>query len=153
MQKPLYMFTNMKTMHLHISPNSLISDIQNEFNRLFPFLKIEFFNNKSFTRSNYSASHLIPHQKKIGECQLGIKDYAIEIENEMKVSVLEKLFKEHFNLAVKVLRKSGNLWLETTMTDNWSLEQQNNHGRELSTARSNKPDIEDYDLKRDADRY
>ena len=39
------------------------------------------------------------------------------------------------------------------MTDNWSLEQQKNHGRELSTARSNKPDIEDYDLKRDADRY
>ena len=98
MQKPLYMFTNMKTMHLHISLNSLISDIQNEFKRLFPF-----FNNKFFTRSNYSASHLIPHQKKIGECQLGIKDYAIEIENEMKVSVLEKLFKEHFNLAVKVL--------------------------------------------------
>ena len=139
-------------MHLHITPKSKISDIQNEFNRLFPFLKIEFFNNKSFARSNFSASHLIPHHRKIGECQLGIEDTAIELENEMKVSDLEKIFKEQFSLAVKVLRKSGNLWLETTMTDNWSLQQQNNHGRELSTGRVSKPDIEDYDLNRDAGR-
>ena len=139
-------------MHLHIAPDSLISDIQNDFNQVYPFLKIEFFNNKSFIRSNFSASHLIPHHRKIGECQLGIKDNTIEIEQEMKVSSLEKIFKEQFNLAVKVFRKSGNLWLETTMTDNWTLEQQNNHGRELSSARINKPDIEDYDLKRDADR-
>ena len=139
-------------MYLHIAPNSLISDIQNEFNQVYPFLKIEFFNNKSFIRSNFSASHLIPPHRKIGECQLGIKDNDIVIEQVMKVSTLEKLFKEQFNLAVKVLRKSGNLWLETTMTDNWTLEQQNNHGRELSTAMIDKPEIEDYDLKRDADR-
>ena len=139
-------------MHLHIAPDSLISDIQNDFNQVYPFLKIEFFNNKSFIRSDFSASHLIPHHRKIGECQLGIKDNDIEIEQHMKVSTLEKIFKEKMNLAVKVLRKSGNLWLETTMTDNWTLEQQNNHGSELSTSRSNKPEIEDYDLKRDADR-
>lgn len=151
-QNPLFMFTNLQLMHLHIAPERLISDIQNDFNQVYPFLKIEFFNNKSFIRSDFSASHLIPHHRKIGECQLGIKDNDIEIELDMKVSTLEKIFKEKMNLAVKVLRKSGNLWLETTMTDNWTLEQQNNHGRELSTSRSNKPEIEDYDLKRDADR-
>ena len=145
------MFTNLNTMYLHIAPNSIISNIQDEFNRLFPFLKIEFFNKKSYARSNFSASQLIPLHRKIGECQLGIKDDDIEIDNEMKVSELEKLFKDRFSLAVKVFRKSGNLWLETTMTDNWSLQQQNNHGRELSTGRNSNPDIEDYDLNRDAD--
>jgi hypothetical protein len=36
-------------------------------------------------------------------------------------------------MVVQVSRKSGTLWLETTMTDSWTLGQQNEHGRELST--------------------
>lgn len=69
----------------------------------------------------------------------------------MKVSELEKLFKDKFKLAVQVFRKSGNLWLETTMTDNWSLLQQNNHGREISTNKITDPKPDDFDLTRDAD--
>lgn len=145
------MFTNQITMHLHIAPNRLISDIQKEFNRMFPFLKIEFFNNKSFSRSNFSAQQIISQTRKIGDTQLTITDGDIEIAEEMKVSELEKIFKDQFSLAAQVFRKSGNLWLETTMTDNWTLQQQNNHGRELSTSKSNDNIVDDYDLSRDAD--
>ena len=87
---------------------------------------------------------------RLFQTQTGIKEDIIEIEERMKVSELEKLFKDKFKLAVQVFRKSGNLWLETTMTDNWSLLQQNNHGREISTNKitGSKPD--DFDLTRDA---
>lgn len=138
-------------MFLHISPNRLISDIQKEFNTVFPFLKIEFFNNRSLSRSDYSSKQVIPPTRKISDSQLAISDAGIEIDQEMKVSELEQLFKDQFSLAVQVFRKSGNLWLETTMTDNWTLQQQNNHGREISTGKTNSDKADDYDLNRDAD--
>ena len=69
----------------------------------------------------------------------------------MKVNELEKIFKDRFNLAVQVFRKSGNLWLETTMTDNWTLQQQNNHGGEISTEKTDIIKADDYDLNPDTD--
>ncbi|HQW44008.1 MAG TPA: hypothetical protein PLX74_07500 [Chitinophagaceae bacterium] len=147
------MFTNLMNMNmnLHIAPNSLISDIQKEFNKAFPFLKIEFFNNKSFSRTEFSAQQIIAANRRIVDTQLAIKDGDIQINEEMKVIELEKLFKDKFKLAVQVFRKSGNLWLETTMTDNWTLAQQNNHGREISTGKNINTQTDDYDLNRDAD--
>lgn len=138
-------------MHLHIAPNRLIRDVQNEFNNAFPFLKIEFFNKKSLSRPDFSAPQIIPPTRKIGDNQLAITDGDIKIEEKMRVRELEKVFKDQFSLAVQVFRKSGNIWLETTMTDNWTLLQQNNHGREISTVKSDSPEMDDYDLTRDAD--
>ncbi|MBI5856306.1 MAG: hypothetical protein HZB42_01545 [Sphingobacteriales bacterium] len=137
-------------MQLHIGPNRFIGDIQKEFNKAFPFLKIEFFNNKTFNRSGFMAHQIIPQNKKIGESQLNITDGDIQVEKDMKVKDLEKIFKDQFSLAVQVFRKSGNLWLETTMTDNWTLQQQNNHGREISTGKNADEKPGDYDLNRDA---
>jgi hypothetical protein len=37
-----------------------------------------------------------------------------------------------FGVPVQILRKSGKIWLETTMTDHWTLLQQNQHGEEIS---------------------
>jgi hypothetical protein len=145
------MFTNLEIMRLHIAPYRLISDIQTDFNEAFPFLKIEFFKNRSFSRSEFMAHQIIPSHRKIGDCQLAILDGNIEIAEKMKVKDLEKIFKDQFTLAAQVFRKSGNLWLETTMTDNWSLQQQNDHGREISTVRITKEEPEDFDLNRDAD--
>ncbi len=138
------------TMNLHIAPNRLICDIQEEFNKVFPFLKIEFFNNK-LSRTDFSAKQILPHTKKIGDSQVVISDGTIEIDEKMKVNELETILKEQFSLAVQVFRKSGNLWLETTMTDNWTLHQQNNHGREISTEKFIAIKADDYDLNRDAD--
>ena len=138
-------------MVLHISPNRLISDIQDDFNRVFPFLKLEFFNNRQGTKSGFSARQIIPNNKKIGESQQTITDGHIEIPENMKVRDLEKLLKDQFSLAVQVFRKSGNLWLETTMTDNWTLLQQNTHGREISTGKNVKDKPDDFDLLRDSD--
>lgn len=138
-------------MRLHIAPTRLISDIQKEFNREFPFLKLEFFSKRALSHADYSASQLIPINKRIGDIQSALTDGDMEIKGEMKVNELEKRFKDEFNVAVQVFRKSGNLWLETTMTDNWTLRQQNNHGREISTVKTDVMKTEDFDLNRDAD--
>ena len=145
------MFTNPLNMYLHIAPNRLIGDIQREFNKAFPFLKIEFFNNKTFNRNGFMANQIIPQHKKIGDNQLHLNDGDIQVEEDMKVKDLEKIFKDQFSLAVQVFRKSGNLWLETTMTDEWTLQQQNRHGKEISSGKNSTEKPDDFDLNRDAD--
>ncbi|MEK7224207.1 MAG: hypothetical protein AAB221_00805 [Bacteroidota bacterium] len=133
-------------MVLHIAPYRLISDIQKDFNKVFPFLKLEFFNPRQVARAGFTARQILPNTKKIGDSQLAITDGQIEIAENMKVKDLEKLLKDQFSLAVQVFRKSGNLWLETTMTDNWTLLQQNTHGREISTGKNVKDSPDDFDL-------
>ena len=138
-------------MRLHIAPNRPISEIQQEFNSLFPFLKLEFFHHRLFSRSDFSAIQLIPSSQKIASAQVNITDGDFEVSNEMKVEELERILKNDFSLLAQVFRKSGNLWLETTMTDSWSLQQQNYHGKELSTVNKISEQPQDYDLNRDAD--
>jgi hypothetical protein len=62
----------------------------------------------------------------------------IKIEGDLvfsestKVRELENDLREGFHLNAQVFRRSGNIWLETTMTDKWTLKQQNEHGKEIS---------------------
>jgi hypothetical protein len=37
-----------------------------------------------------------------------------------------------FNLSVQVFRKSAGTWIETSVTDDWTLKQQNDEGKDLS---------------------
>jgi len=139
-------------MHLRIGPNRLISDLQKDFNNAFPFLRIEFFQNRNKQLPAFTFRQMIPQSQRIVEGQTALTDADIEVSPDMKVKELEKIFKDQFSLAVQVFRRSGNLWLETTMTDEWTLRQQNEHGREISTdSKKTNSAGDDYDLNRDAD--
>jgi hypothetical protein len=119
-------------MQLRIAPTRLISEVQAEFNKAFPFLKLEFFQNKIFRQNNGEPAVRMAHNRKIGDCQASITDGEIEVTNELTVRELERKFKNELSLDVQVFRRSGTLWLQTTMTDGWTLEKQNEHGMELS---------------------
>ena len=132
-------------MHLRISSKLPISDVQKTFSSTFPFLKIEFF------RSG-SLHQLLPGDQDIREAEKKITEGSIEITGEMKVSELERALNRLFPLHAQVFRRSGNIWLETTMTDNWTLARQNEHGREISAPGSKKdPARNDYDPDRNND--
>lgn len=137
------------TTQLLISPERLISDVQKDFNQEFPYLKLEFFDTRSFNRATQGGKHLLPQNQKLGDAFRQIQQGAIDIPHSMKVSELENIFRSQFNLAVQVYRRSGNLWLETTMTDNWTLGQQNNHGMEITTGKRNNGRSAGYDIDRD----
>jgi len=137
-------------INLQIAPNRLISDIQKEFNSVFPFLKLEFFYNKNLSHSKLSIREITPRISQQADSQKSNSDGFIKINGEMRVNELEDIFQKNFGLSVQVFRKSGNLWLETTMTDNWTLQHQNNHGREISAEAKKSNDTNDYDLSRDS---
>jgi hypothetical protein len=131
-------------MVLHISQNRTLKETQDEFNSAYPFLRIEFYRN---TDPGFARRHL---NNTMLMTAAGLrKDGELEIKDLMTVGQLENAFREKFGLQVQVSRRSGTLWLETTMTDNWTLKQQNDHGRELSEPVKRNTNIKDDEVDYD----
>lgn len=117
-------------MKINITSNKTIEEIQSEFNGEFPYLKIQFFKSGHKVFKGNEKKELIPINTTIG--LLKHHNGSIEISDDMTVSDLEQMFKQKLGLNVQVFRKSGRSWLETTVTDNWTLRKQDDEGMELS---------------------
>ena len=127
--------------YLKVRKDRLVSDIQEEFNGAFPFLKIEFYKKTGNIAGN-AARQVISKSVPLSKAGL-MHEGILKIDDNMSVGELEHIFCDQYGANVQVSRKSGSLWLETTMTDKWTLKQQNEHGRELSVPDSrNMPDNE-----------
>lgn len=119
-------------MRIKISDKRKISAIQKEFSKDFPYLRLEFFAKPNAGKSLDKLNLIRSENKTIGECRKIHTTSSISITPEMKVSKLEQILKDEYGLYVQVFRKSGRVWLETTMTDDWTLAEQNKEGEELS---------------------
>jgi hypothetical protein len=117
-------------MKIRIFREQTISEVQEAFAKAYPFLKLVFFTkpHKAFKGSH--AKFLIEDRGiKLASLEKQPKDGVLYLEPEMPVWQVERLFEEEFGLHVQVFRKSGNTWLETSVTDSMSLEQQNAKGK------------------------
>jgi hypothetical protein len=119
-------------MKLTINDSKTISNIQQEFNAMFPYLKLEFF-------KNAHAIHQGNPKKDMLNSNLALKEFRkkhnkgnLEIKESMKVSDLENAFQTLFGIPAQVFRKSAGSWIETSVTDDWTLKQQNDEGKDLS---------------------
>jgi len=119
-------------MKITINDKRKIFAIQEEFSQAYPYLKLEFFS-KPHSVGGGSAKKFIKHNSKtLGECRTVHNKGRITITPEMTVADLEQRFSDIYGLGVQVFRKSGKVWLETTVTDSWTLETQNLQGEALS---------------------
>jgi hypothetical protein len=120
-------------MKVIINDRRKIYAIQEEFNAAFPYLKLEFFS-KPHQPGDESPKKLIKsNSKTLGECRTIHNNGQITITKKMSVSDLEDRFRDVYGLSVQIFRQSGKAWLETTVTDGWSLEEQNKQGEALSS--------------------
>ncbi len=119
-------------MELLIADTKTISEIQNEFNTEFPFLKIEFFDAAYKPETALPKSKILGNDKKLSACKRLHSQGSIVVAENDRVSDLENVLWEQFGLAAQVFRKSGNLWIETSLTDSWTLGRQNREGLEMS---------------------
>lgn len=115
-----------------ISANKNISAIQREFNSAFPFLKLEFFKHKHGVNGTNPKSDLINSDLTLKQLHARHSKDSFEITEDMPVSEVEQLFQKCFGISAQVFRKSGRSWLETSVTDDWTLKRQNDEGQELS---------------------
>lgn len=120
-------------MKIKINSRKSIAEIQDEFNTVFPYLKLEFFSKPHLSGSGSPKKYMVPNTKTVGEFKsFHEPQNEILIIPSMTVKMLEESFNTLYGLSVQVFRKSGKIWLETTITDNWTLEEQNTQGEELS---------------------
>ncbi len=113
---------------MKIQPNFKIADLQTAFSKKFPGLKIEFYKKEHSTREGSHQKNQLDADTLLSEL-IGIKKSGeIDIRPEMTVEELESTFESDFGLHVQVFRRSAAIWLQTTTTDDWTLEVQNRKG-------------------------
>ena len=122
-------------MKIVISDEKQIRTIQKEFNDEFPYLKIEFFSKPHTSAGESGKKYIKNHSETLANCRNIHESGNITITENMTVDNLEQVFQDVYGLSVQVFRKSGSTWLQTTVTDNWTLKKQNDEGRELSESK------------------
>jgi hypothetical protein len=132
-------------MKIIIDDSALISEIQEEFNKHFPFLKLIFFNYDPISVSTFTHKNMImdTHDLFIGDIRHLHNIGEIHINGHEKVETLEQEFSDNFGINIQVFRKSGDKWLLTSSTDKWSLSEQNKRGEEMS--KIIREDVVDFD--------
>ena len=121
---------NMK--NIKIIDAKKISTLQEEFHEAFPFLKLEFFHHRHKSFEGSVKKDILNPDTTLKQCRKKKTEGAILLKETMKVTEIEHLFQDVFGLSAQVFRKSGRSWIETTVTDDWTLKQQNDEGKELS---------------------
>ncbi len=125
---------------LNVSGKGLIRDLQLAFNKAYPFLRIEFYK----VQPSVKTGHTKYLEASLPLAAAGLTNPgSLVISDSMTVHQLEKELKNNFGLTAHAFRKSGSMWLEITMTGDWTLQHQNEHGQELSES----PQIEPFNVK------
>jgi len=119
-------------MRISIHDDRKIYSVQEEFQKLFPYLKIEFFTKPHQVGGSSHRRLMKSPAITLGECRVVHRNGVLFITPGMTVADLEQYFRSVYGLSVQVFRKSGKAWLETSVTDGWTLDQQNREGEELS---------------------
>jgi hypothetical protein len=117
-------------MKITIDNSRSLNEVQELFNDAFPFLKLEFCKGSAQRRD---ALGIGKSSVRIGEFRVAQTAGEIFISPSMTVFELERVFKEEYGLSICVYRKSGRSWLETVLTNDWTLQKQNIEGEKLST--------------------
>ena len=125
---------------MKISDNKTINDLQKEFSEIYPGLKLEFYTSEHKPHEATPRSKLISNNITLGSIRSEHAAGDIEIAPSMTVEQIETKMKSIYDLNVQVFRRSSDLWLQTTATDDWTLEKQNRKG-----LNSIDPDIKLYD--------
>jgi len=113
-------------MELYISERTPPEDVKRYFSSCYPFLKIELY--RIWEGDDVPKKKNVPVAHKF----VGLlKEGVVDINNDITVAELGNSFAA-FGLRTEVFRKSGNVWVETFLTDSWTLQQQNKAGEEIS---------------------
>ena len=112
-----------------VNKDTHIIEIQNQFSYAFPHLRLEFFKVKHEKSMGSPAAFKYKHDHTLSELNPQIEEGRIEWSGDMTVNELETYLEEKFGLHVQVYRKSGDVWIQTSVTDSWKLSKQEDKAR------------------------
>ena len=115
-------------MLITVDKTKNLRDLEEEFSGAFPYLKLEFLG-ASARPDERKTFH--PNGATIGAINANAES-TVYITGDMTITALKEIFSERFGLAVQVMRRFGNTWVKTTVTDGWTLSEQNKQGERLA---------------------
>lgn len=105
----------------------LFRSVQHEFNRRYPFMRIEWRHTPDETRLNDD----VEEKPAAEDSEFLIRN--IGLNDNMTIIELAHALQQLFGHPVTILRKSPCGWMEINMTGEWSLQRHNKHGHDVST--------------------
>jgi hypothetical protein len=118
-------------MKLYIEKESQVEGIKKVFSAFYPFLKIEFFKKPLRPNGSSAKNEIISPKMALVQLAKVPGRKGIDISQHRTVKELENDF-ESLGLFAEVFRKSGRVWVETSLTNDWTLQQQNFEGEEIT---------------------
>lgn len=128
-------------MILVIKNDMQIKDLKKQFHEYYPQLKIEFFKFPHNEEGGNAKVNMLDNEINLADI-IGEKEGEIEFNGQSTVAAFEAQFASQFGLNVQVFRKSGNVYIETTRTDDWTLDQE--HKEALSFMNKVEGDSSDF---------
>jgi len=115
---------------MNINKNTTTAEVVESFVSAFPYLKLVFYKKSHKHFHGSQKEDEIKENVVLETLNEKIKEGKIEWKGDMSVDKLETLMEKSFGLHVQVFRKSGDIWLQTSKTDHWTLDDQNRNGAE-----------------------
>jgi hypothetical protein len=112
-------------MKMVINNNRKIFAIQNEFNALFPGLKIVFFAKPSKPGAPPSIKLVKEESKTLQECRAIHHEGVIEILPTMDISEIKENFRDQFGLSVEIIQQSGEDFDERAVIERLTIQEIN----------------------------
>lgn len=113
---------------MRITKNTKLTEIQTAFTKAFPHLKIEFYKSRHRAEEGTESNEMLDVNQNTGEVTDKASSGELSFDGSVKISDFENLVLKDHGLNVQVFRRSGNLWLQTTTTDKWTLAEANRKG-------------------------
>ena len=114
-----------------ISDNKTIKEVKEEFSAKFSLLKLEFYSKEHEEGEGSVLRDTLEESLVLKEVRSNHTEGDLSIDGHLKVSTLETNFKETYGINVQVFRKSGEVYLQTTTTDGWTLAEQQREAEEF----------------------
>jgi hypothetical protein len=121
-------------MKIYLSATTRVKVVKSAFNKEFPYLKLEFFRKKHVPGTANGFYQMVEGNPCLIDVTGTMREAVIDIKPHQTVAEVEELFQNKFNLPIQVFRKSRNVWMETILTDHYTLTRQNKMGREACNA-------------------
>ena len=118
-------------MSFFLSYTPSVEIIQRKLKDYFPYLKIECWTKRFVTVDGLLSGARLPKSARLVNL---ICERPLEISSKVTPLQVENLFSLHFNVNIKLYRKTKQGWLDVTLDDTCTLFRHNQLGRDASNA-------------------
>lgn len=113
---------------MKINKDNTIKEIKEIFNESYSGLKIEFYKKQHAKYEGSNESDQYDENLTLSEISPKIQSGEIELTSSQTTKEVELAFENLYGLHVQIFRRSNEIWLQTSTTDDWTLEVQNRKG-------------------------